>query len=984
MSEQRNCKRLIEVDLPIKRISVHARQEKNVRQGHISSLHIWWARRPLAACRAIICSALWPDPADIDCPHLFRQKAKEAMLEWTKYEKQMKLSPESISRFEAARKNPHAFDDLINLRGALLDFIADFSDWSNSTVKEYLETSQALTQVAHEALGGAIGTRPVVVDPFAGGGAFPLEAARLGVNALAGDYNALAYTLNQFQLELIPRAKGTISDLCEEWQTKFLDLAFSTLSIYYPPEKNGAQVIAYLWARTIRCEGPGCGVEVPLLKTTTIGNRSGKTISVEIEYHNKQLKSFLVTKKPTISGTSKRGSVTCPNCGFTTPRKNVSKQSIKQGFGFFLYAIGFRTSNSKKTDYRDPLPSDLDPINKADVRLKELQRISLVDGLSLIPQEELPYLRSIFNVRVYGIDRWDKIFTNRQIVSAVELTLLFREFSRMLEGELTNKDQYRAVVASLALALSNSLQYQCNIATWLSESVKSAFIQGQSLPMKMDFVEANPLSKELAGGLEYSFSKHLSGVQYLESFLRPFSEAHLCSATNPFLPIGAANLIVTDPPYYDVVPYADCSDFFNVWLYRMLKGNKYFEYPSVLSLKEEEIVQLAERNEHYKLRTKDWFENKLAESLERWNEVTNKNGRMVIVFAHKQTSAWEALLNSVLRAGWVVTASWPLETENSARMRANDSAVLSSSIHIVCQPRNAQLNKIGDWRDILQELPTRIHEWMPRLADEGVVGADAIFSCLGPALEIYSKFSRVEKANGDKVELREYLEQVWGAVAKEALNMIFQGAHTEGFEEDARLTAMWLWTLSAGSDTGVEADEEIENDTDSEEGGISKTTGFSLEFDAARKIAQGLGAHLENLSSVIEVKGDQARLLPVAERVNSLFGKGSTAITSVRKKKKENQMTLFEEINKVEKQGWSLGDEKSAVGKTILDRLHQAMILFGAGRGDAMRRFLIDEGIGKDERFWRLAQALSALYPSHTDEKRWVDGVLARKKSLGF
>jgi hypothetical protein len=195
---------------------------------------------------------------------------------------------------------------------------------------------------------------------------------------------------------------------------------------------------------------------------------------------------------------------------------------------------------------------------------------------------------------------------------------------------------------------------------------------------------------------------------------------------------------------------------------------------------------------------------------------------------------------------------------------------------------------------------------------------------------------------------------------------------------------MWLWTLSTGSNGSANIAAESDTDEDVESGVITKTTGFSLEFDAARKIAQGLGAHLENLSSVIEIDGDQARLLPVAERVKFLFGKGSMAATTGKKKKKENQMTLFEEFNKVEEQGWSLGDEKSSVGKTILDRLHQAMILFGAGRAEALRRFLVEEGIGKDERFWRLAQALSALYPSQTDEKRWVDGVLARKKSLGF
>ncbi len=243
----------------------------------------------------------------------------------------------------------------------------------------------------------------------------------------------------------------------------------------------------------------------------------------------------------------------------------------------------------------------------------------------------------------------------------------------------------------------------------------------------------------------------------------------------------------------------------------------------------------------------------------------------------------------------------------------------------------------------------------------------------------------MEKANGDKVKLREYLEQVWAAVAREALNMIFQGAHTEGLEEDSRLTAMWLWTLSTsayGNGKKSGANDREEDKTELIESIVS--TGFSLEFDAARKIAQGLGVHLESLSNLIEIKGDKARLLPVSERVKSLFGKDSTATSTYKRKKKENQLTLFDELKTVQEEDWSLGDKKAEVGKTVLDRLHQSMILFGSGRGEALRRFLTEEGVGKDDRFWRLAQALSALYPSSTDEKRWVDGVLAKKKSFGF
>ena len=317
-----------------------------------------------------------------------------------------------------------------------------------------------------------------------------------------------------------------------------------------------------------------------------------------------------------------------------------------------------------------------------------------------------------------------------------------------------------------------------------------------------------------------------------------------------------------------------------------------------------------------------------------------------------------------------------------SRMNAMGTAALASSIHLVCRPRHSQ--EVGDWRNVLQELPKRIHEWMPRLATEGVVGADAIFACLGPALEIFSRYPTVEKASGEQVTLTEYLEYVWAAVSKEALTMIFKDAETGGLEEDARLTAMWLWTISTG-ETETEATEEESDDDEENESKTKALGGFVLEFDAARKIAQGLGANLETLKNIVEIKGNKARLLPVQERLPYLMGKGEVMAPVKGKKKADKQLTLIGIFPTVEEEEPLEGSiQADRIGKTALDRIHQSMLLFASGRSDALKRFLVDDGVGKDNRFWTLAQSLSALYPSQTDEKRWVDGVLARKKGLGF
>ena len=275
---------------------------------------------------------------------------------------------------------------------------------------------------------------------------------------------------------------------------------------------------------------------------------------------------------------------------------------------------------------------------------------------------------------------------------------------------------------------------------------------------------------------------------------------------------------------------------------------------------------------------------------------------------------------------------------------------------------------------------------MPRLAREGVVGADAIFACLGPALELFSRYARVEKVSGEAVALAEYLEHVWAAVAREALSMIFEDADATGLEPDARVTAMWLWTLTtgAGEAHAVDGGDRAEDDGEDDDAEATRTpsTGFALEFDAARKIAQGLGARLEALSAIVEVKGNTAWLLSVRERGRSLLGR--TDSDQPRRGPRKKQMSLFE-TSVDASSGQTVADIGApAPGTTTLDRVHQAMLLFGAGQPDALRRFLVEHDVGKESGFWRLAQSLAALYPPGCEEKRWVEGVLARKKGLGF
>jgi putative DNA methylase len=1022
-------KRLIEVDLPIKRISAHARREKSIRHGHISTLHIWWARRPLAACRAVTCAALWPDPVDENCPAEFRAIAADLMFKWGR-DNAARGSTESAPTWTLIRQHASAYalcNHPTTLRQALLDFIADFANWDNSTVAEYLETARVLTAASHWALNlpatrerrtlgwpghelweAQVGQfvqeavshpRPIVVDPFAGGGSIPMEALRAGADSFASDLNPIPVILNKVILEYIPRYGNRLADEVRKWGDWINTQASSELSKIYPKDKDGGIPSAYLWARTIKCEGPACGAEVPILPSRLLEKNGDKSTWMEFKGQGKAVHITLnngVILGIDIKGTAKRGSVTCPCCGFTTPVTSVREQLKRANGGVKnarLLAVSIANPRTGMRGYRSPSEADYEALDLASKLISDVRASSS----SMIPDEPLPLMSGVFNVPIYGHSTWASLYSDRQLLLLVTLCRLVADVGRKIENE-NDAGLGAATATMLSIAIGKVADYSTSICTWVQSGgfVGHTFAQGQCLPMKFDYAESTPLS-----GYSGSWKGAIDwGCRIIERESNSFSErGHVerCSATNQALPDDAASCLLTDPPYYNAVPYADLSDFFYVWHKRTLN----FLHSDLFKFKEapkaEEICEMSGWDPvRYANKTSEFFEKEIGRAFVDSRRVVNPQGIAVIVFAHKTTSGWESLLQAIVDSGWVVTGSWPIDTERASRLRAMQSAALASSIHLVCRPRENEDGKesesVGDWRDILGELPRRIHDWMPRLAAEGVVGADAIFACLGPALEIFSRYSRVEKASGEQVTLREYLEHIWAAVSKEALSSLITDTDLSSLEADARITAMWLWTLTggqaSGEDTEAETDEEAEDD---EDGGSKASTkvGFGLEYDAARKIAQGLGAALEDLKAVVEVKGDKARLLPVAERTAYLFGKDQASAPGApaKGKKKSKQMNFLADLTGEDPAATEAAWEEKTVSKpgvTVLDRVHQSMILFAAGRGEALKRFLVEDGIGREGNFWKLAQALSALYPSGSQEKRWVDGVLARKKGLGL
>jgi len=696
-------------------------------------------------------------------------------------------------------------------------------------------------------------------------------------------------------------------------------------------------------------------------------------------------------------GTVRRGSATCPICGYTTPVASVRRQLKARRGGAAdarLFCVVTTRPGRQGRFYRLPVARDLEAAEKAAAELAR-RKAAHTGALSLVPDEPYPDETgsgALSSSVSYGLREWGSLFAPRQALALTTLARLVREAGVRLAAEHENGLAV-AVQTCLALAVDRQADATSSLCRWhITRELHTGTFGRQALPMVWDFSEVNVLSK-LTGGFPGALEWVTQVCEANRSQLICGS-AELDSAIAHPLPNDFAQCFFTDPPYYDAIAYGDLSDFFYVWLRRTLFETHPILFSDPLVDKTEELVHLSKRFPGpYSHKTKEYFEENMQQAMAEGRRILTPDGIGIIVFAHKSTSGWEAMLQAMIEAGWIITASWPIDTEMGARMNAFKAATLASSIHLVCRPRenpdgSVREDDVGNWSDVLSELPQRIHAWLPGLAAEGVVGADAIFSCLGPALEIYSRYSRVEKVSGEVVALKEYLEEVWAAVSREALGMIFDGGDGSGLEEDARLTAMWLWTLSTGGNGGSFDDQEHE---DSEaEGGVSgkggRMLGFVLEYDAARKIAQGLGAHLENLATLVEVKGDKARLLPVSERTPYLFGQGVSKVAGKgRKKKKEEQTTLSGGVvAKAETRAGSSSElSLPAPGSTVLDRLHQAMLLFSDGRGDALKRF-IEEDISQDQGLWSLAQSLSALYPAGSEERRWVEGVLTRKKSLGI
>ena len=811
-------RRLIEEAFPLKKVSQDSKHEKKVNHGHISSLHVWPARRPLAACRAVTIATLLPDPAD--APE--KMKAEYTRLSGSPLpEKQREYLCNDLiaSLTRWGDENGHADWEAKDKNGR----------WLNK-----LRIARELIQMAYD------GNPPKVMDMFAGGGAIPFEAMRLGCEVTASDYNPVAWFLLKCTLEYPQRfagktakfpdlnfdekpnlREGDLADHVRLWGQWVLKNARKELKKYYPVIDN-KPTVAYLWARTVPCQDPQCDARIPLLKTLWIRKKAEKTLKDTPENRNRpdflglkrtknQTKVVINAKRAlklcpdpeakqvrfeifvpkgaddvgdaTMSGST----ATCPfpDCGSQQPDEYIKRCGHEGKLKAQITTVVYQEEYGK--EYRPPTKEEIS-ISEIPEEVLEAITNEIPHG---IPDEPLPGPETLgFRVPLYGFKKWSDMFTARQLLALMTFVKWTNAARREMEEVGCSPDWLEAVSVYLACIFDRFLAHSSTLVYWLlsSEAIGHAFIR-YALPMTWDFSEG-AIPNEVRGSYQLCLNKILSSMETIR-------RAHIAgtpdcvifrqSATDPIN--LKTDAIITDPPYYDAIPYADLSDFFYVWLRRTI-GDQFFGVLSEsLTPKIGELVQHAGRFAGDNNEAKKFYEKGMTESFQTAYQTLSDDGRMVVVFAHKEPDAWETLVKAMIESGLVVTASWPIDTEKGNRTSAQGSASLATSLWLVCWKRPAKA-KIGHYGKVKSEMQKRITGRLRYFWDEGIRGPDFVWAAIGPALESYSSYKEVRRNTGEPFTVTEFLTEVRRIVTDFALGKVLHGASTEALDEWTRYYLM--------------------------------------------------------------------------------------------------------------------------------------------------------------------------------------------------
>jgi putative DNA methylase len=889
-----SSRRFIEESFPVKEVSVESAREKNIRHGHISTLHIWWARRPLASSRATNYAALIPA---ID-PNI----------------------------------NPDEWNNKRN-------FIIDLSKWGNSL-------NQTMIQKAREDILKANGGKPPrVLDPFAGGGAIPLEALRLGCEVYASDYNPVATLILKCTLEYPQKygklkkvkandwtgAEETVNPLLEDvkrWGDWVLNEAKKEIGRFYPPEADGSVSVGYIWARTIPCQKPNCGAEIPLMRQFWLARKDKRKVSLFPYVVGKEVKFKIVGTgyEPMPDnfnpedGTVSRAIATCPVCGYRVDDKTTRQlfQNRKSGQRMVAVVTSRAGTNGKK--YRISTAKDVQSFQKAEEYLKEKRDKLIAEwGMDPVPDEEMPRtMPGGIHTPTYGMTTWGSIFNNRQKLALVIFAEKTKAACRHMLEEGYEGDYARAVGSYLAIAVDKIAIYQTSLGYWHNtRELVNPGMGRQALQMAWDYAESNIFAGnadwESAASWLLKVIEHCSSIYVGNNYENKVNQQ---SATFLQYPDDFFDAVFTDPPYYYNVTYADLSDFFYVWLKRVI-GEYHAElFSTPLTPKSAEIIEGAFWDSiRYCEKDHQWFEQMLTQSFREIQRVLKPNGVATVVYAHTSTAGWETLINSLLDSSLVVTGAWPIHTEMKERLMAKESAALASSIYIVARKMARQ--PTGFYNNVQEELKQHLNRKLERLWQEGVSGADFFIAAIGSAIEVFGKYEKVMDYEGNIVRADRLLQDVRKIATDYAVHQILHNGFSGEISDLTRFYVLYRWNYGEAR----------------------------VEFDEARKLAQSCSIDLTK------------------EWNHGGF---------VRKDKE-----FIKVIGPQERHFEDLGNSAE-----LIDVLHGTLLLWEKGRRNEMVKLLHKSGYGTGDAFYRVAQAVSETLPIESKEKKLLDGFLAGRERL--
>ena len=812
-------KKLIETSLPLEAINAASAREKSIRHGHPSTLHLYWSRKPLATARAVLFAQLVDDPASR--PEEFP----------------------TVEEQDAERARLHAL-------------MEELVVWENSNDEPLLRRAREEIRKSND------GELPAVLDPFAGGGSIPLEAQRLGLAAHASDLNPLAVLINKALIDIPPkfagqepvhpggneqsiyqRAEGLAEDV--RYYGKWMrDEAFRRIGHLYPkvkaPDGTEHTVIAWIWARTVRSPNPANPMEVPLVRSWWLSKKKGKEAWVRAIVQEGRVHYEAVHDSigPADDGTINRKGAVSVADGTPIGFDHIRSESRAGRMGADLIAVVAEGPHGRL--YISPTAEH--------TKAAEVPR---PEGLS---GAELPEQALGFRVQNYGLKRWVDLFTNRQLVAMATLSDLIAEvreqvlvdglISGVPEGDLLERggsdaQAYADAVATyLALGVSRATDYNSTLAGWnsLRDGMRNVFAR-QALPMLWDFAEANFFSN--------SSGSFLGQVDWVSRVLEhvPADISGDVEQVSASLASYGGVVISTDPPYYDNIGYSDLSDYFYLWLRRCLQDIHPGVVGTMLTPKVDELVADPYRHDG-KDGAKQFFIEGFNSVFRRIRQGVTIDAPMTVYYAYKQQDAetdgtsstgWHTLLDGLVKAGWEITATWPVRSERAGRVRDIGSNALASSIVLACRPRPVDADSITR-RLFVARLKSELPEALRTLMQGAIAPVDLAQAAIGPGISVFSRYARVREADGSDMSVRDALLLI-NATLDEVL-----GEQESDFDPDTRFAVKWYRSYGWGTESSGLADQ-LARSTDTSIGALERGGIFEARGGRARLLSP------ENLSA---------------------------------------------------------------------------------------------------------------------------------------